>query len=74
MRATLNESDERLLSLTDVLGRVPISKPTLARIIRSGDLTVVRIGGRTFVAPTDLREFIDLRRERGSRHPRRGGP
>jgi excisionase family DNA binding protein len=36
-----------------------ISRPTLYRLIRNGELAVVKIGSRTLFRPEDLRDFID---------------
>jgi excisionase family DNA binding protein len=36
-----------------------ISRPTLYRHIRNGEIAVVKIGSRTLFRPEDLRDFID---------------
>jgi excisionase family DNA binding protein len=57
---------DRLLSIPEALDRLPVSTPTLYRMLRRGDLPVVEVGGRTFIASSDLEAFIAARRRRRS--------
>lgn len=41
-----------------------ISRPTLARLLRRGELPVVKVAGRTLIDPSDLRSFIEERKVR----------
>jgi excisionase family DNA binding protein len=43
-----------------------ISRPTLYRLIRNGEIAVVKIGSRTLFRPEDLRDFIDQHVQRAS--------
>jgi excisionase family DNA binding protein len=53
---------EALIPLGDVKDVLSVSAGTVFRLIRTGQLPVVRIGGRTLVEPAALRDFIAVRR------------
>jgi excisionase family DNA binding protein len=55
---------EALLSQTEARRLLGISRPTLARLIRGGELPVIKVAGRTLIDPVDLRAFIEERRLR----------
>jgi excisionase family DNA binding protein len=61
----LAQSSEALLSLPEVRRILGVSRATLQRMIRRGDLPVIEVGpqGRR-IAPDDLRAFIAARRRR----------
>ena len=52
-------SKEKLLSLRDVLTDVPISRPTLHRLLKSNQLPYYKVGRRVFVRLADLRDFLE---------------
>ncbi len=50
----------RLLSIQEVLSdRLPIARTSLHKLMSSGELRTVKIGGRRFIRECDLDEFID---------------
>lgn len=49
-----------LLDLAEVALRLNISRTTLWRLARRGDIRTVRIGGRTLVPRTELTRLIDV--------------
>lgn len=54
----------RLLTYTEVMTKLHISKPTFFRLLRENRLRKVRIDKRTFrVDPVDLQAFIDARKQ-----------
>ncbi len=49
---------ERLIPVLDVLGLIPISKPTLRRWVSSGKLEVVRAGTKVFTSREAVQRFL----------------
>ncbi len=54
-----------LLSMQEAAGELGISRVGVERLIRRGDLPVVRIGRRILIEPETLAAFV-----RARRHPR----
>ena len=52
----------RLMSLTEVLEVVPVTRVTLIKLIEDGDLVGYKIRGRYSVAESDLVAFLDRTR------------
>jgi excisionase family DNA binding protein len=59
---------ERLVTLKEAQEFLGVSRATFFKVLRSGDLPVVRIGGRTLVRPQALRSFVEARETRSPRH------
>ena len=53
-----------LLAVNETASLLGIARGTTWRLIRNGELPVIRIGGRTKVHPDDLDDFGAARRER----------
>jgi excisionase family DNA binding protein len=53
-----------LHSLADVQQILRVSRHTVSRLVRRGDLPVVEIGGRTLIESADLRAFLASRKRR----------
>lgn len=49
---------EPLLSIAEVRAVLRVSESTLYRLMRSGEIVPVRIGGRTLFSPKAVRQFI----------------
>jgi excisionase family DNA binding protein len=54
---------EPLLTNGDVCELFGISKPTLYRLIRSGDLVPIRVSRSLRFRPTDIRAYLERHRE-----------
>ncbi len=54
---------DRLLTVREAAAVLAVSRPTLERIIRRGELVPVRIGSRRRFLPNDLRDYIERGRE-----------
>jgi excisionase family DNA binding protein len=50
---------EKLLTVEDVMDTLRISRPTLYRMLKAGQLQPVRIGKRTLFDPVDIRGLIE---------------
>jgi excisionase family DNA binding protein len=50
---------DKLLTVSDLMASLRISRPTLYRLLKSGQLIPVRIGKRTLFDPADIRAFIE---------------
>jgi excisionase family DNA binding protein len=50
---------QKLLTVEDVMANLRISRPTLYRLLKTGQLVPVRIGKRTLFDPADIRSFIE---------------
>lgn len=58
-----------LLRLEQVASRLAVSPSTVRRLIRRGDLPVVRVGRQLRVRPADLADFIQSHTEdKGESH------
>jgi excisionase family DNA binding protein len=57
---------EPLLRLPDVAAELAVSLSTVKRLVRSGELPVVRVGVSVRVRRDDLRRFVAARIERRS--------
>ena len=58
---------EPLLSIAEVREVLRISESGVYRLMRSGELPAVRIGGRTLFSPDAVRELISARSEPSNR-------
>lgn len=55
-----NSDSERLLTYTEAMTKLHISKPTFFRLLRESRLRKVKIDKRTFrIDPKDLEQFIE---------------
>lgn len=50
---------ERLFTVREAAVALSVSSQTLARLVRAGELPVVRIGSRVLFRPADLEDFVD---------------
>jgi excisionase family DNA binding protein len=55
-----------LLTLTESAAALRISKPTLYRLMETGELATVKIRRRTFIERGELTRFIARHRTRGA--------
>lgn len=60
-RALGVESGPRAYDLTEVLQRLGVTRPTIYRFLRSGELRSFRLGTRRLVSAEALAEFIRAR-------------
>ena len=51
-----------LLSVTEAMKRLNVSKASFYRAVNRGDLTIIKLGGRTLVHPDDLNSIINASR------------
>lgn len=64
----MQASGEGLVRIRQAASELSISVRTLRKLIRAGELPVIRVSARlTAVHPGDLREFINKRRAVGQR-------
>ena len=54
-----HHGDERLLTLREVQELANLSKVTLWRAARRGDLRTIRVGRTVRIRPSDYREFLE---------------
>ena len=54
-------NDKRLLTLEDACEQLQVSEATIRRLVKDGELRVVRIGRAIRVRPEDLDAFIQAR-------------
>ena len=54
----------KLHSLAEVESILGVSRPTVSRLVRQGDLPVIEIGRRTLIESDDLRGFLTSRKRR----------
>jgi excisionase family DNA binding protein len=54
-----------LLSVRDLAARLQVSRATAYRLIHTGEVPAVRVGGQLRVDPVELRDY--LHRDRGDR-------
>jgi|WetSurMetagenome_2_1015567.scaffolds.fasta_scaffold56742_3 excisionase family DNA binding protein len=59
MTVPVTDSVDKLLTVSDLMASLRISRPTLYRLLKSGQLIPVRIGKRTLFDPADIRAFIE---------------
>ncbi len=59
---------DQLLNVGQAQETLGISRPTLYRLVRSGEIAVVKIGARKLFRSDDLRQFVDqhVRRAAGA--------
>jgi excisionase family DNA binding protein len=62
--ATVGAKHE-LLTPTEVMGWLQISRRTLARLVGNGSLPAVRVGGQLRFQPDAVEAFIEANRHRG---------
>jgi len=55
------QSEPDLLSQTDVAHRLGVSRTTVWRLVRSGQLTIVHIGARALIPRTAVEQFVEDR-------------
>jgi excisionase family DNA binding protein len=55
----LEDSDTRLLTIKDLMERFSISRPTVYRLIRSGELRTVKVGERFRFRVSDLNDYLN---------------
>jgi excisionase family DNA binding protein len=55
---TTPAADKQLLTLEDACERLQVSEATIRRLVKDGELRVVRIGRAIRVRPEDLDAFI----------------
>lgn len=53
-------SNSRLLSVPEASNYLGIHRGTLYRLIKDGDLPIVKLAGRTLIRPTDLSALIEV--------------
>jgi excisionase family DNA binding protein len=58
MNNPVTEGIEKLLTVQDLMDTLRISRPTLYRMLKAGQLKPVRIGKRTLFDPADIRGLI----------------
>jgi predicted DNA-binding transcriptional regulator AlpA len=51
-------ANEKLLSVRSVLLRLPISRTTLWRKVKQGEIKIVHIGARRFMAESELQRIL----------------
>jgi excisionase family DNA binding protein len=59
MTVSVTDSVDKLLTVSDLMDSLRISRPTLYRLLKSRQLIPVRIGKRTLFDPADIRAFIE---------------
>lgn len=60
-------TDPVLLTYTDTMEMLHISRTKLWQIVREGILPIVKIGGRRFFRPNDILKFVDSNVTTGER-------
>jgi excisionase family DNA binding protein len=65
LQAPRYDSDrlEQLLTIADVAGILGISRGSVYALIRSGELSTIRVGERARFDPVDLRSYLERHRE-----------
>lgn len=58
MNSPVTKGIEKLLTVQDLMDTLRISRPTLYRMLKAGQLKPVRIGKRTLFDPADIRGLI----------------
>ena len=53
-----NQTPPRLLSIPEASSQLNIHRGTLYRLIKAGELPIVKIAGRTLIRPSDLDALI----------------
>ena len=59
---------EALHSLADVRRILGVSRPTVHRLVRRGELPVIKVGSRTLIEPADLRDYLAAKKRRRGQH------
>jgi excisionase family DNA binding protein len=65
---------EPLLSIDDVARLLRVSESSVYRLVRSGELPRVKVGGRTLFEPRAVRNFIAHCRDVTVEHPHQHAP
>lgn len=60
----MTHSDTHLYTLSEAVELLRVSRGSVYRLIRSGQLEVVKIGGRTLVRDAELHRLIEAGRRR----------
>jgi excisionase family DNA binding protein len=55
---------EKLLTIADVARVLGISRASVYRLMRSGELSAIRVGKRARFEPTDVRAYLERHREK----------
>jgi excisionase family DNA binding protein len=55
---------ERLLTVNEIADRLAISRDTVYRLVRSGDLHTVRVGERLRFRPPEIDAYLERNRSR----------
>lgn len=55
--------DTGLMTVTDLLQYLKISRPTLYALINEGKIRTVKIGKRTLFDPEDVKSFVESRKQ-----------
>lgn len=50
---------DKLLTLRQVLEQLGVCRATLYKIVKRGDLTIVKLGGASRVRATDLQQYVE---------------
>ena len=58
---------DQLLDVGQAQKLLGVSRPTVFRLVRSGEIAVVKIGSRTLFRADDLRHFVDQHVRRAPR-------
>ena len=62
LRGSNSEPAALAHSIPDAAARISLSRSRLYELIGSGEIPVVKVGGRTLVCENDLRAFLDRHR------------
>ena len=64
----MNETNKLLYSLPDAAAALSVGRTTVYSLVKAGQLTTVKIAGRTLIAAAELNRYVDdlTRRERPS--------
>lgn len=52
-----------LLNVEQIMARLNVSMPTVYKLLKSGELKCVKIGGRKLVTEAELERFINVHAE-----------
>jgi putative molybdopterin biosynthesis protein len=60
LRKTIMDNElDNLLSIQETAIKLRISKPTLYRIMKKGDITSTKVSNRTFFTEKDIKEYLN---------------
>lgn len=55
----MHAQTKTLLSVDEVAEATSLGRTTIFALMKRGDLRAIKVGKRTFVRPSDLKEFVD---------------